>query len=380
MKGKIVKFLLFLALILLPWGVIKAADTKTGDSIYVASDEIISGNFYAAGNNITIDGAIGGDLIVLGQTVTVNGRIEGDIIVAAQTININGEAGGNIRIAGNAIIINGQAARNLNAFGSSVTLGDNSRVGWDAYILGSNLEMRGIIDGDLSGRAGQALVSGKIGKDVDLKISDSGLGGSLVISPEAVINGDFNYTAKKVAQISDQASISGQTNHNLASSETKNNFTPWLWSKLYAIFSALVVGLVLITLGKNITSQILEKLSEKTLHHFLPGLIVLLILPPIALVLLFTIIGIPLALVIMAWWLVASYIAKIITAILLGQLVLTKLIKKDNSSLVWSLIIGVIISWLLFALPFVGWLLGLIAITIGLGGIWSYASNQLKHL
>jgi cytoskeletal protein CcmA (bactofilin family) len=380
MKGKITKILLFLALILLPLGVAKAVDTKTGDSIYVAKDEIVSGNLYAVGNAITIDGTINGDLIAMAQTITVNGRIDGDIIVIAQNTNVTGEVGGNIRVAGTAIILNGSVARNVNAFGSNIILGDNLRVNWDVYVAGSALEMRGIIDGSLTGSVGRALISGKIGKNLELKLPENSLSEGLVISSDTIINGDLVYDSKKPAQISEKASVGGQVIQTTSQTKTQNWFALWAWSKVYAIFSALVVGLVLIFLGKNITPKILEKISEKPLKMFLPGLILMFILPPIALVLMFTIIGIPLALIVMAWWLIATYVAKIFTAILVGQIILNKLIKKNNLPLIWSLVVGIIICWLLFAIPFVGWILGLIAVWLGLGGIFTYASHQLKNI
>ena len=141
-------------------------------------------------------------------------------------------------------------------------------------------------------------------------------------------------------------------------------------------------GLVLVFVGKNITSKVLDKLEDKPLKMLIPGLILMFVLPPIAIVLMFTIIGIPLALIILVWWLVMMYLARIIAAILVGQLILKNLNKKnkDKIKLIWSLILGVIICWLLFAIPFVGWIISLIAIWLGLGSIWTYASHQLRNI
>ena len=380
MKGKITKILLFLALILLPLGVAKALDTKTGNSIYVTKDEIVSGNFYAAGNNITIDGTVSGDLIAAAQTITVNGRVEGDIIVAAQDININGEVGGNVRVAGTSISLNGPVARNVNIFGSNIIIGSDARIGWDVFAAGVTLEMRGNIDGGLSGSVGHGLVSGKVGKNINLKISENNLNEGLIISPEASIGGGIIYTAQKPAQISEKASIGGNIEQKIPEAKSANWLGTWALAKIYAIFSALVVGLVLVFLGKKITPKILEKIEDKPFKMLLPGLIIMLVLPPIALILAFTIIGIPLALMITAWWLVATYVAKIFTAILIGRLILKNLIKKGDVPLIWSLILGITVCWLLFAVPFIGWMLGLFAIWFGLGGIWTYVSGQLKNL
>ena len=210
MKKNIFRILLGLALFLLPFTAVKAASTKAGDNIYVSKDEIVNGNLYAAGQSITIDGNISGDLIAAAQTINVNGRIEGDIIAASQSITINGEVGGNVRVAGNSLSINGTVARNVNAFGADVIFGANSRIGWDAYVAGANLESRGTIDGSLSGWAGKALITGNIGKDLNLKLANSNA--VLTIEPGAVINGNVTYTAKNPAQISNKAEIHGQVN------------------------------------------------------------------------------------------------------------------------------------------------------------------------
>jgi len=380
MKSTITKILLFLALILLPLGAAKAMDAKTGDSIYISKDEIVSGNLYAAGNAITIDGNISGDLIAAAQTINVNGRVEGDIIAAAQNITINGEVGGNIRVAGTSITLNGPVARNVNAFGSNVILGSSSSVGWDVFAAGATLESRGTISGGLSGSAGCALISGKVAKNINLKMSENSLGEGLVISPEAAVGGDIIYTAKKSLQLSDKATIGGKVEQKTPQIKTTNWFALWAWAKLFAIFSALVVGLVLVFIAKKITPKIIKKIEDRPLQALLPGLVIMLILPPIALLLAFTVIGIPLALIIVAWWLIATYVAKVFTAILVGEIILKNLIKKRDVKLIWSLVLGVIVCWLLFAIPFVGWIISLIAIWLGLGGIWLYASNQYRNL
>lgn len=380
MKSKFLKILLFLAIIFIPLGAAQALDTKTGDSIYIAKEEIVSGNLYAAGNTITIDGTVSGDLIALAQTINVNGRIEGDLIAIGQNISVNGELGGNVRIAGNSLNLNGTVVRNVNLLGSSLLIGKDARVGWDVYALGANLETRGTIDGSLSGQVSQALLAGKIGKNVNLKFSSSGLNQKLIVAPETIINGDLSYSSKNAANISPQASISGQVKQEVPQNKQENQISAWIWSKLFAIFSAIVVGLILVFLLKNLTPKILEEIQEKSFKTLVPGLIIMLVLPPVALLLCFTLIGLPLALIILAWWLIASYLSLILVAILAGDWLIKKIFKKEAGHLFWSLALGVFICWLLFSIPFAGWILKLVAAWIGLGGIYFYATNQLKHL
>lgn len=380
MKNKFIKIIVFLALIIAPLGAAKAMDGKTGDSVYIAKDEIVSGNFFAAGNTITIDGTISGDLIAAAQTINVNGRVEGDIIVAGQNIAINGEVGGNIRVAGSSIILNGSVARNVNAFGATIVLDREVKVGWDALLAGASLDVRGVIDGSLNGRAEKALISGKIGKDAAIKLSGNLNNESLVVSPGTIINGDLFYVSKKPAQISSQANISGQIEQSVPETKQTNWFLTWVWERLFSVFAALVVGLVPVFLARKVTAGVLEKIGEKPFRALVPGLIIMLVLPPIAILLLFTIIGIPLALIIAAWWLIAVYISKMFAAIFVGQMVFNKIFKKDKVHLFWSLLLGTVICWLLFSIPFVGWILCLVASWLGLGGAYLFVNSRIKAL
>jgi len=377
MKRNITKILLILALLIIPSGTLLAAETKSGDSIYIAKDEIVSGNLYAAGKTIIVDGSVSGDLIAAAQTIKVNGRVEGDIIAAAQEITVNGEVGGNVRVAGSSVSINSVIARNVNAFGSTISVGPDAKIGWDVFLAGMTTEIRGVIDGGLSGYAEKILISGKIGKNVDLNLSSKKQNQEIIIAPEAVINGDLIYTSNSAAEISKSANLAGKVQQVAPKNENKD--WAWLWQRTFSIFAALLVGLVLIFLTKNVTGRILSSLEERPLKAFLPGLILTFILPPIALVLAITIIGLPLSLIIMAIWVCAVYAAKIIAALTLGRLLVRKLVKKDASLFV-SLVLGIFICWLLFAIPYVGWIISLIATWFGLGGLWFYVSHQLKHI
>ena len=242
-----------------------------------------------------------------------------------------------------------------------------------------NTEMRGKIEGGLSGRIAQGLIAGRIGKNVNLNLANSNKQ-SLTIASEAVIGGDLNYTSKEDANISSGSSITGKITKENVPINNINWLKIYLWSILFSIFSALVVGLLIIFVGKNISAKILLKIEEIPNKLIVPGLIIALILPPLALLLAFTVIGIPLALIIMAWWFIMIYIAKILTAILIGRLLIKKITKKKEPSSLWSLSLGVVICWLLFTIPFIGWILSLIAIWLGLGGIYFYASSQLRNI
>lgn len=360
-------------LLLLP-SMALAYSVKTGDSVYVSKDETIEGNLYATGTNLNIEGRVTGDVICAGQSINISGQIDGDVICAGQTISIGGQIGGNLRTAGSYIIINGQISRNVMAFGATVSSTASSSVGWDMLAGGGFLNQAGKIGGELYGGGGQATIAGQIGKNVKLTLNGKNKDASapLVIAPTAKINGNLEYTSEKNANIENGASIAGEQIHKPFKKPVKKNHEnnlAWWWGKLIGIFSALVIGLVLISFWREQILKITDLMLAKTAPAMGWGTLILLLTLPAAFILLITIIGAPLSLILIALWLIAIYLSKVLVGILVGRKLLISLWHKKKDSLILAMIIGITISYLIFSIPVIGWFLSLLAVLWGLGGI-----------
>ena len=377
-KTRIFTLIVVLSLFILPASVF-AFEVESGDSVYVNADEVIEGNFYAAGQAVNIDGKITGDLFCAGQTISVRGEIEGDIICAGQSIDVSGQVGGSVRTVGNTINIRGNIARNLQMFGATLILNPEATIGWDALIGGASADIGGKIGRGLFGGVADIIISGEINGDVDMSVDSRHQDQSgLIITDSAIINGDLIYTDRHDANISSQASIAGEITKNLPKEKatSKNLSIAWAWGKLYSVFAALVIGLVLISLWRKPIIEITDKMLKKTGKTIGWGMIIMLITPILSVILIFTLIGLPLAVILFGLWILAIYLSKIIAGIFIGRGILEKIWKKKKDSLIWAMIIGIIISWLIFSIPLVGWILALIAIWWGLGGLWLYLKKD----
>ena len=373
--------ILALAIILTPLAA-SAYSIKKGDSVYVPKDEVIQGNLYAVGSTLNIDGKITGDIICAGQSININGDVAGDIICAGQSININGKIGGNLRLAGNSINFNGQVARNAMAFGTTIVTTASSSIGWDLLVLGNIFELRGDIGRDLYGSAGRANVAGQIGNNLDLNFgSQNNNDQPLIIASTAKIDGQVKYKSDKDAAIDSNAVIKGEVIHNFPAVVTKkSNLTDlsWWWGNLISIFSAWVSGLVLISFWREQIIKITDLMLAKVGPSFSWGILALLLTPIIAIILLITIIGLPLSLILLALWLIALYVSKILAGILIGRSLINNYWPKQKDSLILAMIVGIIIASLIFALPFIGWIIALLAMLWGLGGIILALRNNYK--
>jgi hypothetical protein len=203
---------------------------------------------------------------------------------------------------------------------------------------------------------------------------------TLKIDDGAVIGGDVNYTSKTEARISDKAVIKGKINYNILKSSAKNdgrNFAmAWVWSRLFSIFSSLAIGLVLISLWPAKIKDIIGKMMDKIGGSIGWGVIVSIIAPIIFIILMITLIGLPLAFMGLGLYLIALTIGKILVGITIGKNLLERFWQKKKDSLALAMIVGIVVCWLIFSIPLIGWLLCLVAIWWGLGTIWMMLKNS----
>lgn len=372
---KLVVLLLFVALAA-PAAAL-AFQAKSGDSVSVAKNETVDGNLYAAGASLSIDGKVNGDVICAGASLNVNGEVAGDVICAAQSVNVNGKIGGNLRVAASSINLNGQVGRNATLAASSLNTSASSTVGWEMLFGAATADLRGRIGRDLTGAGANAVLAGNFGRNVRLwldnnKRADRPL---LKIEKGAVIGGKLTYTAKTDAAIDQGAKIAGEIKRNeprVREVGRRQAAAVYLFGSVYSIFAAIVIGLVLLGLWSEEVKKVIGNLSGNARASFGWGLVALIVTPVLGLLLLITLIGIPLALLLMMAWIAALILSKIFVGILVGQKLLERFWQAKKDSLFAALIIGVAVSYLIFALPFFGWLASFLALIWGLGAIYLY--------
>ncbi|MDD5702847.1 MAG: hypothetical protein PHU23_12455, partial [Dehalococcoidales bacterium] len=100
------------------------------------------------------------------------------------------------------------------------------------------------------------------------------------------------------------------------------------------------------------------------------GALLFFVTPLAALVVMFTVIGIPLGLLALIIWGILLYLSQIPVALLIGWLIVSR--RRDNLSfglLVGCLALGLVILYALGAIPVFGWLMRLLVMIFGLGSL-----------
>ncbi len=394
--------LVFSTLLVLPVAGMAADDGQ--ENIYIGPDEVINSNLFKAGNVVTIEGAIKGDLFVAGNMISIKGPVAGSVFAAGNNVVISGDVGGSVFAAGSAVTISGQVAGSVRSAGSNVTinsqitenvfaagsniiLGSESSVGWDVMLAGASLAVDGHIFRNAEFYGASVVLSNDIAGNVKAEISD----GDLSLMPSANIGGNLLYKSFTDDQlnIQDGAVIAGEKVFEAITraekGDQKFNFkkalSPWLafW-KLISFISLLIIGLLMIALVKKPTKEIIDSLVESPMASIGWGLIIFIVTPVLALLLAMTVIGLPLSALMMMMYIISLCLAKLVAGIAIGGLIINAINKKKQPNLILALIVGLVVFFILISLPYVGWLIKLIAIWWGLGALMMYKKVALKKL
>ena len=179
--------------------------------------------------------------------------------------------------------------------------------------------------------------------------------------------------ADRPASIDDQAKIGGEVTQKQLPIEFRPSIEGVL--ALYAglkvlfmlasFFSTLILGLVLIRLYPKFSQRAMAQLKEQPLASAGLGFLALIMTPIILGIFGMTLIGLPLALVLLALFFIYVFLARIFVMAWVGHLIFDRLGKAHYEG--WAFVIGLILYSFLTLVPFLGAIVTFLAILFGLG-------------
>ena len=362
------------ALVLLTLGVILAGiQTPTGAQeawpgvgFRVASGEIQEGDAYAFGEQVEIDGRLAGDLFGFGRRVRVDGQVDGDLFAAAQIVDIGGTIGDSARVAAERLTMDGTIDGDLLVAAEETHLERNARITRNVRATGSRVQINGTVDGDLTVLAGEVIFGGTVRGNATLR------GDRVSLDPGACIEGNLTYESRVPLSQEELARVAGTARERERHDEddeeedaegiTMGSVIFWAWQ----VSAALLMGTLMIALLRGVLLLVASAIPQKATIGTLLGFAAFLIIPIASVVSMVTLIGLPVGLATFLLYWVILYVAKIPVAVWAGGRLLTWAGRPDASPYL-ALLIGVVLLYLLFQTPYVGWLIWFVATWLGLG-------------
>lgn len=319
--------------------------------------------FFAFNEYVKIDDSINDDVIAIAKKIEINGSVKGDVLAIAEEIKINGDVMGDVRIISRNVHINSKIKKNVNILGMDAQISGTAEIGGNILFSINKFSSNGIIKGSLKGFARNFEIGNLVEGDIDVTIAKNG---SVSLLPGTTIRGNLFYSSPREAIVGENATVLGQINHS-RSSEKAGSKKINLFNKIISLFSLLAVGLVLLSLFKQSVRMMNEKLLNESAKCFLWGALFIIFIPIISILLMLTIIGLPLALILLALYAVILYVSQVLTGIALGRILFVKL-KRPLSDL-GEMILGMLLFTILVSLPIIGAPLRILGILWGTGAI-----------
>jgi len=324
---------------------------RSGNTVTIPAGQTIDDDLVVSGSDITIDGKVTGDVVAAGSNIRIAGPVSGDVIVAGSNVTVDGRVGGTLYGAASNLTLNAPVARNLMAAGSTVHLNQGASIGRDASVSGN-----------------ETTVDSRIGRDLRANA------GTLTLGAGAIIGGSVIAQAGS-HNIAPGAKIVGEEQITRPARQRRFGTAGWFFWHFLTSLALLGAGLVFVAFAPRLTEDTETTMRARPGMSLLTGLVIFLLALPLFLVLLFTVIGIPLAFIWASLYLIAVYLSPIFLAILVGRLVW----RRPGGSLFLALLIGIGLLFVVRLIPFLGGLVALIAMLYGLGALAVVLYNRTQH-
>ena len=344
-------------------------------ALIIPADQTIDDTLVFTGETLILNGTVTGNVIAFAERVEINGTVQGDVICFAGKTLVEGNVGGNLMAFTSQVDLRGHVARSLYGFASVYSLGPNAVVEGDAVGFSGDINVDGNVGRDLTVFGGHTSLRGKVGRNVYAHI------GRMEVLGTSQVGGDLTAYVKKAdsLQIDPGASIAGKVTKNVRPPR-KNYYLSgsfYFW-RAVRLAAALITGLVLFWLFPALY-PIRPQSGGEMIKAVGIGFLMLVAVPVGAVIVGITLVGLPIGLVGLATWLTALYLAKIFVGGYLGQRLLAPPASAALSALALPLLAGLVVVFVAINLPYVGGLIHLLALLLGLGLAFSQARSAWKQ-
>lgn len=371
-----------------------AAHHQKGDLPVVSLP--FSNDLYIAGGNVVVTESAAGDLLAAGGSVIINGPVGADLMVAGGSVIVNSDVGDDLRAAGGDITLASRIGGDVLVYGGSVTIPTGVVVEGDAIVGAGTLHLGGTIRGDLKVDGGtvnfsgtvlgnaefyadeQISLNGRIEGDTSFAASDVILGQNASFGGKVdywTQDGEMDFSAIPVAGVAQYNPELKRQKHHGSKSGQEGAVRKVIAAAFGTIFvGTLLSGILAIVLGILLFKGTLREAGEILHLHFWKGfgigLFTYVILPITAVIIMFTLIGIPVGLLVMVLFLFSVIFGRVIAAMVFAAWMERRQVAQWNTGRLMLASMGFFILFKLVNLvPFLGWIIVLLATFAGYGAL-----------
>lgn len=364
--------ILFLELILASAGLVMGqpviAKTLVSEGVVsVPANEVVQDDLFIGAEKVEVLGRVEGDVFVGGGEVRIAGEVTGDVYIGGGTLTLENVVGGSVFAAGGNILLNGVTVGNdVLIGGGNVQIDGQSRIDGQLVAGVGNLQMAGNVGRNLIVGAGNLSLDGQVQRDALLGI------GSIQAGSGARVAGTMHLPANIEESLSPNATFAQIERYQTPEGD-RNSPKDWegvgRGLKIFSFLSALVLGALALWLFPKQVAAGAERIRQDPGRTLLWGMAAMFLIPFVLVGLLVTIVGIPVAMMLLGLFVMSLYFAKIFVALALGEWIESSLPYELGKNRFFLFVIGLIAYYVLMMIPIIGGLVMFIGTVLGLGAL-----------
>lgn len=333
-----------------------------------------AGNIYLAGGDLRILNPVAADLIAAGGRISVEREVGADAALAGGAVDVRAPVSQDLRVAGGTVNIQRNIGSDLAAAGGTVTIEGPARIAGSAWLAGGEVNVAGKVDKGAKIYGSRITVSGQIVGDTRL------IGEEIVLTPSARIDGNLFYASPNALPDDQRAQVSGAVTRL----ETPAGWhggraggTGLSWFHPLFLISMLICGMLLYLLFPNAVTGTGRVIGQHPVRSLLTGLALLFTVPPVAILFMITVVGLPIGFVLLLLYPLILLLGYLATAFFLGRQIAVAM-KKYSEPLSLKkqalfLALSLLALSIALAVPFLGGFVLILAVVVGLGawGVWT---------
>ncbi len=374
---QIVKSILIATLFLFAqaWGEDTAIEPS--NVVILLAGSVHNGDYFAMGDSVEISGTVNGDVYVAASQIIIDGVVNGDVLAVGGSVDISGTVSHNIRILAGQVTLSGRVGHNATLIGGNIQFVSSGQIKGNAVSVAGNVDLASSIGSDATMLASNLRISSTVGNNVHAFV------GQMRLTSRAHIGGNLEYSSNQIAWIEPQAKVNGKITHHpsfiqeifagrlMQAFMIGSRVATVLMNFLYTLF----IGWILIRLYPKNLEMAIAAMTHRPWKAFVYGILLLVLLPLASLVLLMTILGTPFALTLLALNVISFYTAKVFSILWASNILFKRIGLKPNK--LPTFCIGLVLYFLIAAIPFFGTIFAFACMVFGLGG--AALSRTHKH-
>lgn len=351
------------------------------DAVFIAAQEMrvtadVADDVLAAVGRLTVSGSKFEDLVAAAGQIGVSTTQAEDLILVGGTIDLESVSGDDLFAAGGTVDLAIDLRDDAIIAGGRVRTRAANRIGGTARIAGGDIVLEGRFAKDLIVAGGVVRLDGEVGGNVNIRA------GRITLGPAARIGGSLRYRAETDAEIATGAIVTGGI-ERIPSAGRGRDIDAFdiadIVAGLITLVIALLAGLgllvaVLLAVMPGVILDASEHLGERPWENLGIGMAFAFLTLPTCFLLMFTVIGLPVAIFIGLVYLALAAPTFTLLAYRIGTWVRGRFTDAPDAPASWTMrvlwsLAGLVIVVVACFVPFIGWALVLLGLAASFGAL-----------